>query len=94
MARLPASCTAVLLILVDQAAVTGEDLKRLVSAWRRQPDSIAAGACGAFGDPDRVARGLDGAEGLLVASAIIEQKHFAIAEGRLFRFQIRSMRKT
>jgi hypothetical protein len=27
-------------------------------------------------------------------SAIIEKKHFAIAEGRLFRFQTRSMRKT
>jgi molybdenum cofactor cytidylyltransferase len=45
-ARLPASCTAVLLVLVDQAAVTGEDLKRLVSAWRRQPDYIAAARYG------------------------------------------------
>jgi molybdenum cofactor cytidylyltransferase len=45
-ARLPASCTAVLLMLVDQAAVTGEDLKRLVSAWRRQPDYIAAACYG------------------------------------------------
>jgi molybdenum cofactor cytidylyltransferase len=45
-ARLPASCTAVLLMLVDQAAVTGEDLKRLVSAWRRQPDYIAAARYG------------------------------------------------
>jgi molybdenum cofactor cytidylyltransferase len=44
--RLPASCTAVLLMLVDQAAVTGEDLKRLVSAWRRQPDYIAAARYG------------------------------------------------
>ena len=41
-ARLPSSCTAVLLMLVDQAAVTAEDLKRLVSAWRRQPQYIAA----------------------------------------------------
>jgi molybdenum cofactor cytidylyltransferase len=40
--RLPASCTAVLLTVVDQAAVTAEDLKRLVSAWRRQSDYIAA----------------------------------------------------
>ena len=45
-ARLPASCTAVLLMLVDQAAVTGEDLKRLVGAWRRQPDYIAAARYG------------------------------------------------
>lgn len=45
-ARLPASCTAVLLMLVDQAAVTAEDLKRLVGAWRRQPDYIAAARYG------------------------------------------------
>jgi len=45
-ARLPASCTAVLLMLVDQAAVTAEDLKRLVSAWRRQPEYIAAARYG------------------------------------------------
>ena len=46
-ARLPPSCTAVLLMLVDQAAVTAEDLKRLVSAWRRQPEYIAAACYGA-----------------------------------------------
>jgi molybdenum cofactor cytidylyltransferase len=46
-ARLPPSCTAVLLMLVDQAAVTGEDLKRLQGAWRRQPDYIAAARYGA-----------------------------------------------
>jgi len=45
-ARLPASCTAALLMLVDQAAVTAEDLKRLVSAWRRQPEYIAAARYG------------------------------------------------
>jgi len=45
-ARLPASCTAVLLMLVDQAAVTAEDLKRLASAWRRQPDYIVAARYG------------------------------------------------
>jgi molybdenum cofactor cytidylyltransferase len=45
-ARLPASCTAVLLMLVDQVAVSAEDLKRLVSAWRRQPDYIAAARYG------------------------------------------------
>ena len=41
-ARLPASCTAVMLTLADQAAVTSADLKRLVGAWRRQPEYIAA----------------------------------------------------
>ena len=45
-ARLPASCTAVLLMLVDQAAVTAEDLKRLASTWRRQPDYIVAARYG------------------------------------------------
>jgi molybdenum cofactor cytidylyltransferase len=45
-ARLPPGCTAVLLMLVDQAAVTAEDLKRLVNAWRRQPDYIAAARYG------------------------------------------------
>ena len=45
-ARLPASCTAVLLMLVDQAAVTAEDLKRLLGAWRRQPDYIVAARYG------------------------------------------------
>jgi molybdenum cofactor cytidylyltransferase len=33
-------------MLVDQAAVTAEDLKRLVSAWRRQPEYIAAARYG------------------------------------------------
>ena len=46
-ARLPPSCTAVLLMVVDQAAVTAEDLQRLVSAWRRQPEYIAAAHYGA-----------------------------------------------
>lgn len=44
--RLPVGCTAVLLMVVDQAAVTADDLKRLVSAWRRQPDYIAAARYG------------------------------------------------
>ena len=44
--RLPPSCTAVLLLLIDQVAVTGEDLKRLVSAWRRQPEHIVAARYG------------------------------------------------
>jgi len=51
-ARLPSSCTAVLLTLVDQPAVTAEDLNRLVSAWRRQPDYIAAARyCATTGVP-------------------------------------------
>lgn len=41
-ARLPASCNGVLLVLADQAAVTTDDLKRLTGAWRRQPQHIAA----------------------------------------------------
>jgi molybdenum cofactor cytidylyltransferase len=41
-ARLPSSCTAVLLTLADQASVTSEDLRRLTSAWRRQTGYIAA----------------------------------------------------
>jgi molybdenum cofactor cytidylyltransferase len=45
-ARLPATCNAALLTLVDQAAVTAEDLKRLVGAWRRQPDYIVAARYG------------------------------------------------
>jgi molybdenum cofactor cytidylyltransferase len=44
--RLPPSCNAVLLMLADQAAVTGEDLKRLVGAWRRQSDYIVAARYG------------------------------------------------
>jgi molybdenum cofactor cytidylyltransferase len=42
LARLPPSCTAVLLMLADQAAVSAEDLRRLAGAWRRQPEYIAA----------------------------------------------------
>jgi CTP:molybdopterin cytidylyltransferase MocA len=41
-ARLPASADAVLLLLVDQAALTAEDLRRLVSVWRRQPHCVVA----------------------------------------------------
>jgi molybdenum cofactor cytidylyltransferase len=44
--RLPPGCNAVLLMLADQAAVTAEDLKRLVGAWRRQPDYIVAARYG------------------------------------------------
>ncbi len=41
-AHLPSSCDAVLLLLADQARVCGEDLRRLVSTWRRRPQDIAA----------------------------------------------------
>jgi molybdenum cofactor cytidylyltransferase len=40
-ARLPATCTGVMLVLADQAAVSTDDLRRLASAWRRQPDYVA-----------------------------------------------------
>ena len=46
-ARLPASCGGVMLVLADQATVTAEDLGRLASAWRRQPQHIAAARYGA-----------------------------------------------
>jgi molybdenum cofactor cytidylyltransferase len=41
-ARLPAACNGVMLVLADQAAVTAEDLKRLLGTWRRQPEYVAA----------------------------------------------------
>jgi molybdenum cofactor cytidylyltransferase len=41
-ARLPASCTGVMLVLADQAAVTADDLRRLAGTWRKQPQYIAA----------------------------------------------------
>ncbi|MGH8209076.1 MAG: nucleotidyltransferase family protein, partial [Steroidobacteraceae bacterium] len=40
--QLPAACTGVMLVLVDQAAVTAEDLRRLATTWRRQPDHVVA----------------------------------------------------
>ena len=50
-ARLPAACSGVMLLLADQAAVTADDLRRLAGTWRKQPQHIAAalygGACGA-----------------------------------------------
>jgi molybdenum cofactor cytidylyltransferase len=50
-ARLPAACSAVMLLLADQAAVTADDLRRLAGSWRKQPQHIAAalyaGTCGA-----------------------------------------------
>jgi molybdenum cofactor cytidylyltransferase len=41
-ARLPPTCGGVLLMLADQAAVSGEDLRRLVGTWRKQRQYIAA----------------------------------------------------
>jgi molybdenum cofactor cytidylyltransferase len=41
-ARLPATCTGVMLVLADQAAVTRDDLRRLAGTWRRRPTLIAA----------------------------------------------------
>ncbi len=46
-ARLPPSCTGVLLTLADQATVTAEDLRRLADAWFRHPEGIAASVYGA-----------------------------------------------
>lgn len=45
-ARLPPSCDGVMLVLADQACVTAEDLRRLASAWRRQPLGVAAAQYG------------------------------------------------
>jgi molybdenum cofactor cytidylyltransferase len=45
-ARLPASCAGVMLVLADQAAVTRDDLRRLAGTWRRRPQCIAAALYG------------------------------------------------
>jgi molybdenum cofactor cytidylyltransferase len=51
-ARLPASCAGVMLVLADQPSVTAEDLRRLAGAWRRQPLCVAAAQYGvAVGAP-------------------------------------------
>jgi molybdenum cofactor cytidylyltransferase len=44
--HLPAACHGVMLVLADQAAVTAEDLRRLASAWKRQPEYAAAALYG------------------------------------------------
>ena len=44
--RLPATCSGVMLVLADQAAVTTDDLKRLAGTWRKQPHYIAAALYG------------------------------------------------
>lgn len=52
LAHTPTTADAVLLLLADQAAVTTEDLRRLMSAWRRNPAGIAvAQYAGSIGVP-------------------------------------------
>ena len=41
-AHTPATADGVMIVLADQAAVTTEDLRRLATAWRRNPSSIVA----------------------------------------------------
>jgi len=41
-AALPPACDAVLVLLGDQVAVTADDLRRLVSAWRGEDGVVAA----------------------------------------------------
>lgn len=45
-AALPGTAEAALVLLADQASVTAEDLRRLVSTWRRQPTQIVAAQYG------------------------------------------------
>ena len=42
MAALPPACSAVLVLLGDQVVVSADDLRRLISAWREQEETIAA----------------------------------------------------
>ena len=42
LAHTPATADGVLIVLADQAAVTIEDLRRLASTWRRNPNSLVA----------------------------------------------------
>jgi molybdenum cofactor cytidylyltransferase len=42
----PSGCEGLLLVLADQVAVTGDDVKRLYAAWRRHPVLIAAALYG------------------------------------------------
>lgn len=43
---LPPGCEAALVLLGDQVAVSGDDLKRLASAWREAPSMIVASVYG------------------------------------------------
>jgi molybdenum cofactor cytidylyltransferase len=52
LAHSPTTADAVMITLADQAAVTTDDLRRLVGAWRRSPASIAtAQYAGGLGVP-------------------------------------------
>ena len=42
LANVPPDCPGVLIALADQVAVTPGDLRRLLDAWRRDPERIAA----------------------------------------------------
>jgi molybdenum cofactor cytidylyltransferase len=53
-ARLPATCSGVMLLLADQAAVTAEDLRRLAGVWRRQPQYIVAALYGGVSGPPAI----------------------------------------
>jgi molybdenum cofactor cytidylyltransferase len=51
-ARLPPTCSGVMLLLADQAAVSADDLQRLAGSWRKQPQYIAAAVyAGTIGAP-------------------------------------------
>ncbi len=52
LANTPSTADGVLIALADQAAVTTEDLRRLASAWRRDPNGlVAAQYAGGVGVP-------------------------------------------
>jgi len=78
LARLSASCTAVMLVLADQARVTAHDLGRLAAAWERQPESIVAARYGALTGapaifPSCVFADLAGLRGDVGARSVIER---------------------
>jgi molybdenum cofactor cytidylyltransferase len=43
---MPSGCDGLMLVLADQVAVTGDDLKRLYAGWRRHPVLIVAALYG------------------------------------------------
>lgn len=57
---LPVSADAVLILLCDQPAVTGDHMRALVTRWQQQPDSIIAAAYG----------------GILGVPAVFPRSHF------------------
>lgn len=44
--RVPEDCPGVLIALADQVAITAGDMRRLIEAWREQPERIAAAGHG------------------------------------------------